>query len=79
MTDLQTIWQERLTHEAEGLDLTDPEDRVIFRLRVQNALRLAKMAVMQEILGIWTAQAPRNRNKVVRLVADTFIQQRQET
>ena len=79
MTDLQALWHSRLTQEAAGLDFTDSEDRVTFRLRVQDALRLAKMAVMQEVLvgprGS-TSKLPRSRSGIIRMVADTFIQQK---
>lgn len=62
---------EFLRPTAEGLDLRDPEDRAIFRGRVEHALRLTRV----DEIRTWIGANARDRYHVVRAVADAFIQQ----
>ncbi len=68
-------WKDRLTAEAEGLDLADPEDRVIFRTRVAQATS----NVVNSLVGALARQAgyrgplASSRFAAERALADTWI------
>ena len=68
-------WKDRLTAEAEGLDLADPEDRVIFRTRVAQATS----NVVNSLVGALARQAgyrgplASSRFAAARALADTWI------
>jgi hypothetical protein len=58
-----------LKSSAKDLDLSNPEDRAIFRGKVQDRLKNTTVEAMQE----WIGSKERNRAKLVRAIADEFI------
>jgi len=55
---------------AAGLDLTDAEDRAIFRQRVARRFR----ATTVECINGWISGAARDRVTAVRALADKYIE-----
>lgn len=62
--ELSFLWK-----HAEDLDLTDSEDRAIFRGRVGDRLRYTTVEAMRG----WVPSAPHDRFGAARAVADAFI------
>ena len=63
-----------LTHldsQAVGLDLTDSEDRAIFRAKVQAVTTVTRLSAINE----WINANYRNRYEAVRALADQYIKQ----
>ena len=58
-----------LSTSAADLDLTDSEDRAIFRTRVAYRLRGTAVEAMRE----WVAGTMRDRETAARAVADAYI------
>lgn len=58
-----------LSSSATDLDLTDSEDRAIFRTRVAHRLRSTTVEAMRE----WVAGTMRDRETAARAVADAYI------
>lgn len=58
-----------LAKDAHGLDLTDPEDRAIFRMRVADATKNTRVDAMRE----WINSNLQDRFSVTRAVADLYI------
>lgn len=66
-TDLTEL--DFLAKDAHGLDLTDPEDRAIFRMRVSDVTKNTRVDAMRE----WVASNLQDRYSVTRAVADLYI------
>lgn len=45
-------WAERLAAETEGLDLTDADDRAVYRQRVGSAAEMTRVTSLCETIGI---------------------------
>ena len=58
-----------LSSSAADLDLTNSEDRAIFRTRVAYRLRATTVEAMRE----WVAGTMRDRENAARAVADAYI------
>lgn len=58
-----------LDPEAAGLNLSEAEDRAIFRIRVARRFRATTVSALNE----WTSGASRDRATAVRALADQYI------
>lgn len=55
---------------AEGLDLRDPEDRVVFRLRLAEATKITKVTAIQDwARALGESPRARTRDAAVRALA----------
>lgn len=64
-----------LAKQASGLDLTDPEDRAIFRRRVAGITALTRVDRLREwAADMDVADPPRDRFSLVRALADAYIE-----
>jgi len=64
MTDLTFM-----DSESAGLNLSEAEDRAIFRIRVARRFRATTLAALNE----WTSGTARDRATAVRALADKYI------
>jgi len=60
-----------LDQQAAGLDLTDPEDRALFRGNVERSVAITRLTAINE----WLDAKHRNRHTAVRALADQYIKQ----
>ncbi len=60
-----------LNTSAADLDLSDAEDRAVFRMRVADRLKATTVEAMRE----WVAGTMRDRYTAARAVADAYIAQ----
>lgn len=73
------VWRARLDAALEGLDVGDPEDRAIFRARVQDACAACRVELLRAVsdaldLGPLPRKAgPAGRWAVVRHIADRWM------
>lgn len=73
MTALLETWIARLTREAEDLDLRDPDDRGNFIVRVSEATKGAKCALLQKLADEMGARRAVTRRTLVLAIAHRFM------
>lgn len=67
-------WSEWLEEQAAELDLADPEDRAIFRLKVAQAMKLTKVwALRERAVALGVAPKGQSRDAAVRAFAQVQI------
>jgi hypothetical protein len=60
-----------LDAQAEGLNLSDPEDRAIFRIRVTHRLRITKLSAIDKMVGMHS----RSRRTGIHRLCEIYIRQ----
>lgn len=69
------VWAESIEKKMKGLDLKDPEDRVSFRIRVEDGFKNARADVLKDIcknLGV-TPKGP-SRHDLSKTIANAYIE-----
>jgi hypothetical protein len=72
-TSFVDTWEEELGKAAAGLDLTQPDERATFRIRVQDATANLSVAGLRELADHLGAPRRRDRFSLTREVADAWI------
>lgn len=66
--------REDLSRLAAGLDLSDSDDRAIFRQRVDHLFRNAKLTALHEAIGdMGGSEFPRERALASRHLSDLYV------
>lgn len=75
MPDMEFIaaWNTAVAACEGSLDLTDGDDRAIFRSRVQHAFRQATAEAMREYAAHVTDKTSTSRYGIARNIADAYI------
>lgn len=72
--DFFEVWSKALDRALQGLDLKDPDDRSIFRMRVEKGFKNARVGVPRDIAVALGAKAKSNSHLGwSRAVADAYI------
>lgn len=75
--DMVAHWRPVLERETEGLDFTDPEDRVLFRLRVFSRTPRTRVDLLRALAAAFGAEkVPMGRMGAAKTLADAFLAQR---
>jgi hypothetical protein len=63
-----------LDAQAKGLNLSDPEDRAIFRIRVTERLKITKLSAIDQWVGIHS----RSRRTGIYRLCEAYMTQNNE-
>lgn len=73
MTIFVEVWDKEIRECADGLDLTDSEDRASFRMLVERRFRLCKFSAMRELAEAKGLPTATSRWGQARILAEAFI------